>query len=53
LFNFDGFSQFLQFWLNLSPPTHQSGLQWSSGFFDTPGIPGGRVNSGVKQILVI
>ena len=28
LFNFDSFSQFLQFWLNLSTLTHQSGLQF-------------------------
>ena len=42
LFNFDNFSQFFQFWLNLSAPTHQNGLQ----FFDTPGTPG--VTSIVK-----
>ena len=42
LFNFDGFSQFLQFCLNLSAPTYQSGTSvWSSRFFDTPGTPGG------------
>ena len=39
LFNFDGFSQFLQFWLNLSAPTHQSGLQFGRPDFLIPLAP--------------
>ena len=36
MFNFDGFSQFLQFWLNLSTPTYKSGLQFPRPNFLTP-----------------
>jgi hypothetical protein len=36
LFNFDSFSQFLQFWLNLSAQTHQSRLQFHCPYFWTP-----------------
>ena len=39
LFNFDGFSQFVQFWLNLSAPTHQSGLQFGRPDFLKPLAP--------------
>ena len=39
LFNFDGFSEFLQFWLNLSAPTHQSGLQFGHLDILTPLAP--------------
>ena len=54
---FDKFSQlftvfFFQFWLNLSAPTHQSGLQFGSPDFWQPLHAWGRYNSGVKQILV-
>ncbi len=37
--NFDSISQFLQFWLNLSAPTHQSGLQFGRPDFLTPLAP--------------
>jgi hypothetical protein len=39
LFNFDSISQFLQFWLNLSAPTQQSGLQFGHPDFLTPLAP--------------
>ena len=44
---------FVQFWLNLSTPTHQSGLQFCFRIFCQPWHSWGHVNSGVKHILDI
>ena len=49
LFNFDVFSQFLQFWLNLSAPTDQSRLQFGYQIYWHPWHPLGHVNSGVNK----